>query len=99
MFLQQFERSRNARHNPWIGAKLLMMACAAYSRDYAEILECFSSLSVSKTAAGPGINQGVLQPEARDDSGMRPSCSSIERRSNIKLKETCLPSRKRSTWM
>ena len=30
-------------------------------------------------------------------AGKRPSCSSIESRSNIKLNETCLPSRKRST--
>jgi hypothetical protein len=30
---------------------------------------------------------------------LTPSCSSIESRSNIKLNETCLPSRKRSTWI
>jgi hypothetical protein len=33
------------------------------------------------------------------EPGTRPSCSSIESRSNIRLNETCLPSRKRSTWM
>jgi hypothetical protein len=33
------------------------------------------------------------------DARRRPSCSSIRSRSNIKLKEVCLPSWKRSTWM
>ena len=32
-------------------------------------------------------------------AGVRPSCSSIASRSKIRLKEMCLPSRKRSTWM
>ena len=32
-------------------------------------------------------------------AGMRPSCSHINSRSNIRLNEACLPARKRSTWM
>jgi hypothetical protein len=32
-------------------------------------------------------------------AGMRSSCSSISSRSNIRLNEACVPSRKRSTWM
>jgi len=33
-----------------------------------------------------------------DGAGMMPSCSSSASRSYIRLKEMCLPSRKRSTW-
>jgi hypothetical protein len=41
---------------------------------------------------------GLAQP-AGAGAGMRPSCSSSASRSYIRLKEMCLPSRKRSTWM
>jgi hypothetical protein len=40
----------------------------------------------------------VAQP-AGAGAGMMPSCSSIASRSKIRLKEMCLPSRKRSTWI
>jgi len=36
---------------------------------------------------------------AAEGVGRNPSCSSIISWSNIRLNETCLPSRKRSTWM
>jgi len=36
---------------------------------------------------------------ATADVGTRPSCSSIVSLSNIRLNETCLPSRKRRTWI
>ena len=35
---------------------------------------------------------------AGDVAGTRPSCSSISSRSNMRLKDTCRPSRNRSTW-
>jgi hypothetical protein len=42
----------------------------------------------------PLVIKSRVHPTAAE-AGMRPNCSIIERWSNIKLNETCLPSRKR----
>ena len=64
---------------------------AATSRAHLE-----ASLSDSRAA----LFLAVRTPRATlAGVGMGPSCSSIRSRSNIRLKETCLPSRKRSTSM
>ena len=53
--------------------------------------------SMAGTARAATLRHGA-QPVGAG-AGMRPSCSSISSRSKIRLKEMCLPSRKRSTWI
>ena len=50
-----------------------------------------------RSPGSPRLRDGCVYPVARAGAGLRPSCSSIESLSNIKLNETCLPSRNRST--
>jgi hypothetical protein len=63
------------------------------------VSSAFTGMSALQSPSGELGPPRVFHPAVGGGAGTRPNCSSIESRSNIKLNETCLPSRNRSTWM
>jgi hypothetical protein len=63
------------------------------------VSSAFTGMSALQSPSGELGPARVFHSAVDSGAGTRPNCSSIESRSNIKLNETCLPSRKRSTWM